>query len=167
MKRGVLIRGKVTDAEAGQPIAQAVVHDAAHLWIDYVTSDAKGVFQIVVPAGRGHLLVKGPNNDYIAREVTDRGGRYYPDAVVPFDLEAGSDTHEETVKLRRGVNIAGQLLRPDGKPADDAVLLCWNQLQPTVHQWFGAARAVRDGRFELRGCDPALTYPVHFLDAKN
>jgi hypothetical protein len=26
---------------------------------------------------------------------------------------------------------------------------------------------VREGRFELRGCDPEKSYPVHFLDAKN
>src|SRR5262249_11551952 len=33
--------------------------------------------------------------------------------------------------------------------------------------WFAAAVPVRDGRFELRGCDPKRTYTVHFLDAKN
>ena len=93
--------------------------------------------------------------------------RFYPDAVVPFDLKAGSDVHEVTVKLRRGATIAGQLLRPDGKPVDEAVLLCWNQLQPTVSSWFGAAQAVHGGQFELRGCNPQLIYPVHFLDAKN
>ncbi len=174
MKRDVLIRGHVTDATTGRPISGAIIHNAAFLWIHYATSSADGVFQTVVAPGRGHLLVKGPNNDYIAREVTDgdlSGGkpyfRNYPDAVIPFDVKADSEVHEVTAKLRRGVTIQGRLLRPDGKPVAEAVLLCWNQLQPTVYSWFGAAQAARDGQFELRGCDPEQTYPVHFLDAKN
>jgi RNA polymerase sigma factor (sigma-70 family) len=175
LKRGVLVRGKVTEAASGAPVAGAVVHDAAHLWTRNVMSGEDGTFQVAVAPGRGHLLVKGPNNDYVATPIPGdelAGGkpgdpRLYPDAVVPLALKAGAGAADVAVRLRRGVTIRGRLLGPDGKPAAGAVLLCWNQLRPDVASWFDAAVAVRDGRFELRGCDPEKTYPVHFLDAEH
>src|SRR5262249_50850789 len=90
-----------------------------------------------------------------------------PDAVVPFEAKAGADALEVTAKLRRGVTLRGRVVRPDGAPVEEGVFWCWNQLREEVAMWFGAAAVVRDGRFELRGCDPELTYPVHLLDAKN
>src|SRR5262249_5402807 len=63
--------------------------------------------------------------------------------------------------------VRGQLTGPDGKPPADAVLLCWSQVRQHAPSWFAAAVPVRDGRFELRGCDPKRTYTVHFLDAKD
>jgi RNA polymerase sigma factor (sigma-70 family) len=175
LKRGVLVRGRVTEAVSGKPVAGAIVHDASHLWTRTVTSGPDGTFHIAVAPGRGRLLVKGPDNDYIATQLTSgeleggppSGYRTYPDAIVPLDPRAGADAIDVAVKLRRGVTVRGRLLRPDGQPAADAVLLCWNQLRPEVSSWFAAAMAVRDGVFELRGCDPEETYPVHFLDAKH
>jgi protocatechuate 3,4-dioxygenase beta subunit len=175
LKRGVLVRGKVTDASSGQPVEGAVIHDAAGLWTRCVLSEEDGTFQIAVAPGRGHLLVKGPNNDYVALQITSdelsggkpSGYRLYPDAVIPLDLKKDARESDVAVKLRRGVTVRGRLLGPDGQPAAEAVLLCWNQLRPDVAAWFGAAVAVRDGAFALRGCDPDETYPVHFLDAKN
>jgi len=175
LARGVLMRGKVTDAATGKPVGGAVVHDGSHLWIHYVTTGDDGAFTVVVRPGRGHLLVKGPNNDYIAAEITHgelQGGkrfghRTYPDAVIAFEAKLGPDALDVTAKLRRGVTVRGRLLGPDDKPAADAVMCCWNQMSRGVSMWFAAAVPVRDGQFELRGCDPDATYSVHFLDAKN
>ncbi len=175
LKRGVLVRGKVTEAASGRPVAGAMVFDAAHLWTRLVKSGPDGTFGIAVAPGRGNLLVKGPDNDYVALQISSgellRDGppfsRLYPDALVPLDLKAGADPAEVSVKLRRGVTIRGRLLGPDGKPVDEAVLLCWNQLSRSMAWWFASPVAVRDGVFELRGCDPEETYPVHFLDAKH
>jgi hypothetical protein len=175
LKRGVLVRGKVADAASDKPIARAIVHDGANLWTRNVLTGADGTFQMAVAAGRGHLLVKGPNNDYIAVEITagelegrKRSGKpFHPDAVVALDARIGAEAVEVTAKLRRGVTLRGRVVGPGGKPMAEGVLCCWNQLRPDVAEWYGAAVAVRDGRFELRGCDPERTYPVYFLDAKN
>jgi hypothetical protein len=49
-------------------------------------------------------------------------------------------------------------------------MVCWNQVDGT-QGWLGdrprITVLVRDGTFELRGCDPNETYPVYFLDPKN
>jgi hypothetical protein len=170
------VRGKVTDAASGKPVADAIVHDGAHLWTRYARTGADGTFQIAVGAGRGHLLVKGPDNDYVAVEITagevegrKRSGKpYHPDAVIALDAKVGAEAVEVSAKLRRGVTLRGRVVGPDGKPmAEGVVVCCWNQLRPDVAEWYRAAVAVHDGRFELRGCDPERTYPVYFLDAKN
>jgi hypothetical protein len=169
-----MVQGTVREAGSSKPIAGAVVRDAVGLWVNpSTTTGADGRFAIVVKPGRGHLIIKGPGNDYIPVEATDgdlRGGRpggsrFYPDALVPLDLKAGSETPEVAVQLRRGVTIGGNLIWPQGNQAGEAVMLCWNQVPQHAPMWFAAAVPVRNGHFELHGCDPEQSYTVHFLDA--
>jgi RNA polymerase sigma factor (sigma-70 family) len=176
LTRALLIRGKVTEAGSDKPVAGAIVRDTKGLWTNpTVSTKADGTFQIAVPPGRGHLLIKGPGNDYIPIEMTwseleggkPRGRRFYPDALVPFDLKPGAAAKEVAVRLRRGVTIRGRLLGPGGRAPREALLLCWNQVPNHAPIWFAAAVHVPDGRFELHGCDPDKTYTVHFLDAEN
>ena len=176
LPRGVLVRGRVTEAGSGKPVAGAMVRDTVGLWINpTVATGPDGRFRIVVAPDRGRLVIKGPDNDYIAREITFReleggkphGYRVYPDALVSLDLKADAEPQEMTVQLRRGLTIRGTLLGPDGKPAADALMLCWSQVPQHAPVWHAAAVPVVDGRFELRGCDPERAYTVHFLDAKN
>jgi RNA polymerase sigma factor (sigma-70 family) len=181
LARGVLVRGTVTDAVTGKPIAgaeaRALVGALGGLGDPRVTTAADGAFALAVPPGRGgHVLVKGPNNDYVAVEITSgelqggkrNGVRFYSDAVIPFEIKAGMKALEVTAKLRRGVTIRGKLLGPGDKPVADAFMVCWSQLKRPP--WFTGERSsvsVRGGTFELRGCDPEVTYPVYFLDARN
>jgi RNA polymerase sigma factor (sigma-70 family) len=173
LPRGVLIRGKVTEAGSGKPVAGAVVRDTVGLWINRTaTTGADGSFQIAVRPGRGHLLIKGPGNDFVAREITTdelegrkpRGHRMYPDAVVAFDLKPGAPPKDVTVQLRRGVTIRGRLVGPKDRPPEHALMLCWSQVPQHAPIWFAASLQLTDGRFELRGCDSEKTYTVHFLD---
>jgi hypothetical protein len=143
-----------------------------------VTTGDDGAFALVVPPGRrGHVLVKGPNNDYVAVEITTEelegrkrfGYRVYPDAVIPVEAKPGTKALHVKAKLRRGVTIRGKLLGPGDKPVADAIMVCWNQVDGSG-LWEGFPRIsvpVRDGTFELHGCDPGVTYPVYFLDARN
>jgi len=186
LARGVFVRGTVTDAATGKPIAGAkaiAVVTGGMFWSPDTprpTTRDDGAFVLVVPPSRrGHVLVKGPNNDYIAGEITSgelRGGkrnghRNYPDAVIPFETkpQGMADTLDVTAKLRRGVTIRGKLLGPGDKPVAHAVMVCWNHVE-NGGLWKGyidVSVPVRDGTFELRGCDPEETYPVYFLDARN
>ncbi len=77
LRRGVLIRGKVTDATTGHPLPGCSIqyvplgHDESVLsgWQAIVASDDIGSFQIAVSAAKGHLLIFGPTGDYILGEI--------------------------------------------------------------------------------------------------
>src|SRR5262249_31332447 len=143
LPRGVLVRGKVTEADSGKPVPGAGVQfyprnannpnfreDVLTGWEAIVLSGEDGAFAIPVLPGPGHLLVTGPTPDYIHKEIgaTEiyegrRGGRrYYPDGVVKWDLPRDAVPKDVTVTLRRGVTIKGTIVGPDGKPVEQALL---------------------------------------------
>jgi RNA polymerase sigma factor (sigma-70 family) len=187
-RRGaVLVRGKVMEAPSGKPVVGAGVQfiprhannpylreDVVTGWQGMVTSGSDGTFQIPVLPGPGHLLVSGPNSDFIHQEITEgaihlgRPGwrRLYPDGLVELDIAPETRTKEVTVTLQRGVTVRGRLIGPEGKPISQALMLCRLQVAP-----FDLNRCpsveVRDGQFELHGCDADKTYAVYFLDPKN
>jgi RNA polymerase sigma factor (sigma-70 family) len=190
LPRGILVRGKVTEAPGGKPVAGAGVYyqplatnptprkglvlagtDGG------VLTDRDGAFQIPVIPGAGHLLVSGPTLDYIRLEVEGNklyngktgGRRAYPHGLVPLDLKPGGPPPDVAVTLRRGVSVSGRLLDPDGKPVAEALLFCRLNGWPWFIDYHPhlSHRHVRNGRFELRGLDPKQSYPVYVLDAKN
>ena len=73
LRRGVLIRGKVTEAGTGRPLAGSSIQfipvrgneTVLSGWQAIVASQDDGSFQIAVPPGKGHLLVFGPTGDYV------------------------------------------------------------------------------------------------------
>jgi RNA polymerase sigma factor (sigma-70 family) len=187
LPRGVLVRGKVTEAGSGKPVAEVSVQytprddnpnqraDILSGWENAAVSGPEGTFSLCVPPGRGHLLVHAPTPHFVlamkgTRELAigkPGGARNYAHAFVPLDLPAGGATHEVAVKLRRGVTVKGRLVGPDGKPVAEALMISRLKVLALSTTWRGFADVVRDGRFEVHGLDPAKTYPVHFLDAKN
>ena len=185
LPRGVLVRGKVTEAENGKPIAGAAVQfwpldtetpRPRSVLTDWSHSEATkedGTFQMAVPAGAGHFLFQGPTPDYIHTEIgrdvlatgKPGGGRVYPDAFVKVDLSSKEEPKELAVKLRRGVTVRGQLLGSDGKPVAKAVML--HRLHVSIDlSWHFATEAL-DGVFEVHGLDPEKSVPVYFLDAEH
>jgi RNA polymerase sigma factor (sigma-70 family) len=183
--RGVLVRGRVTEAGSGRPVAGAGVqfvpreagnpNPLPNVLTGYqhlAASGPDGSFQIAVLPGGGHLLVSGPGRDFISEEVADRvlrtgkpGGYRIPaDGLVPLELAPGSGPKEVAVTLRRGVTVRGRLLDPEGKPVAHAVMVC-RLLHTAVPSLFHVE--VQGGAFALHGCDPARDYPVSFLDAEN
>jgi RNA polymerase sigma factor (sigma-70 family) len=187
LPRGVLVRGKVTETASGKPVAGASVQfypratnnrfareDVVSGWWGIVVSGPDGNFQLPVLPGPSHLLVTGPTLDYVHEEIGENmiytgkpgGTRYYADAVIKLDLAPKTQTHEVAVKLRRGVTVKGRLVGPDGKPVARGLMLCRLHISALSPFWRFPVE-VRDGQFEVHGCDPAGSYPVFFLDAEH
>src|SRR5262249_29632080 len=137
LPRGTLVRGKVTEANSGRPVARASVQyfpqvannpnyrgDVRTGWQAIERSGADGTFQVPVLPGPGHLLILGPGGDYVHQEIGHSqlfggrpgGKRYYADAVVKLSVPKGAAAKDVAATLRRGVTVKGRLLGPDGQP---------------------------------------------------
>jgi RNA polymerase sigma factor (sigma-70 family) len=85
LPRGVFVRGKVTEAGSGNPVAQARVDfwskdfksasDTFSRKAEGVLrpapgkTDAAGQVQMIVPHGRAHLLINGPTPEYLLKRI--------------------------------------------------------------------------------------------------
>jgi hypothetical protein len=120
------------------------------------------------------LLISGPTADYVHQEIGSNviyngrpgGQRYYPDGLVKLDIPPKTDTKDVAVTLQRGVTVKGRLTGPDGKPVARALMFCRLHVASFDLFWRFPVE-VRDGQFELHGCDPKESYPVYFLDPEN
>jgi RNA polymerase sigma factor (sigma-70 family) len=182
LPRGVLIRGKITEAGSGKPVGGAAVQyyplagsgapkGLISGWQGIEVSKADGAFHIPVLPGKGHLLIIGPDGRYLHEEIganvlyNDRPGgmRYYPDAVVKLDLPKEARAKDVAVTLRRGVSVKGRLVGPGGEPVGKALMICRLHVSALSPYWRFPVE-VRDGQFELHGLDPEKSCPVAFLE---
>jgi hypothetical protein len=170
LPRGVLARGKVTEAGTGKPVAGAYIQYNGE-WTHRAVSGADGSYAFGVPAdATGALLVNGPTADYIPQVIGSAdllgegkgGDRIYYHAIVPLGVKPGDKEKELPIVLRRGVTLKGRLVGPDGKPAKYALLFVGEYRPP--HEKFLYPMLVRDGKIELPGCDPDRTYRLVFVE---
>ncbi len=177
LPRGVLVRGKVTEVGSAKPVAGAyVTHDG--LRETYAVSGPDGSYQLGVPAGVGRLLVTHPSGEFVSQIVGSAGGGIdnpaggsfqkpagdpsYYHAVVEVDVKRDEKVREVNVPLRRGLTIKGRLVGPDDKPVANALMFVSGhhpRFENTMHPV-----QVRDGQFEVRGCDPEKSYRLLFLE---
>jgi RNA polymerase sigma factor (sigma-70 family) len=178
LPRGVLVRGKVTEAGSGKPVAGAYVTHAG-LRETYAVTGPDGTYQLGVPAGTGYLLVTHPSDEYVPQILGSLGGggnnpgggsaekpagdRCYFHAIVSVTAKAGEDGKEVNVSLRRGVTVKGSVVGPDDKPVAHAVLLVSAPYKPRGENTMHPVD-VWNGRLELRGLDPEKTYRLLVLD---
>jgi RNA polymerase sigma factor (sigma-70 family) len=196
LERGVLVQGSVRVAGSGRPVARAQLGyiqsgrnnplyrrdytDSADFAVEGSAlrhrSAADGSFQFVIPPGKGYLLARGPSADYLHVETTlwalgqalmNPAYRRYPDAVVALDTNPGAGPQELTVELRRGITVRGRLLGPDDRPIHKARLVCRWYLPVEYHLFYQHGLEVRDGRFELPGCDPKIPRPAYVYDEES
>ena len=112
------VEGTVTDAENGQPIARfrfmpgVHVKDAHRPFRRFDWHEAKygedGRYEWVDPGHQPELIIRIDADGYepvVSEGLSDH-------QIARFDA-----------KLKRAANITGAVMTPDGKPADDAVLL--------------------------------------------
>jgi hypothetical protein len=184
VRRGSLIRGKVTEDKTGRPLpASSImfipVRDGERVlsgWQAIVASQNDGSFQIAVPTGKGHLLVFGPAGDYVLGEIGsnrlyyDRPGgqRYRAHAIIPYEVKTGDSPQEVIAALRPGVTIKGRALGPDGQTITGGFVLTTLRIEPFNPFWRGDYNLpIRDGRFELHGLAPDSSTRIHVLDPEH
>ncbi len=183
--RGVLVRGRVTEAGMDRPLPGSSIQfipirgrdEVVYGWFATEASREDGSFHMVVPPGKGHLLVFGPTGDYVADAIgtlalyagRPGGPRRRAHAIIPYEVKAGDPPLEVAARLRPGVTIKGRVEGPEGQAVTDAYILTILQLDTYSAEWGGAEGhcrvKVRDGRFELHGLDPEGTTRISILDA--
>ncbi len=185
LQRGVLVRGTVKEAGSGRPISGAGVRynglggssrisasdPKARSSTRDVHSAADGTFQFTVPTGLGHLLAKAAEPDYLHTEITlgqlidgRKGGRpMFPDAVVPMHLKTTKESKDISIQLRRGVTLRGRVVGHDGHPVASGWVIAPTYV-PHGHEFKGNTLPVRNGRFEVPGCEPGRKIPLWFYD---
>ncbi|MGO9469602.1 MAG: sigma-70 family RNA polymerase sigma factor [Isosphaeraceae bacterium] len=194
LKRGVPVHGTITEEASGKPVAGALVEysqtqrdNRLYRGVEGFTpteavTGRDGNFQIVIPAGPGHLLVRAATPDYLHLTTNNLElgvsslpiWLMYPDALAHTDLKPDETLHEITMRLRRGLTVAGRVIGPDGNPVAKAIafgrtyvpyrgsgapFISFNGNAPEIK--------VRDGRFEIPGCDPEKPCTFHFFDREH
>jgi hypothetical protein len=190
LPRGILVRGTVQEARSGRPVPEAAVRfewsykdnpfraqAQARRGVQWQIRDARtgpaGTFSLALPPGPGHLLVKAADPDFVHVETSlgrlldgRKGGTpYFPDALVPLQLQPTDKTQKLAIRLRRGVTLRGRVVGHDGKPVPSALLLAPTYV-PQGLEVRGDTLPVRAGRFELPGCAPGGKVTVWFYDPK-
>jgi protocatechuate 3,4-dioxygenase beta subunit len=194
LKPGITVRGTIIEEPSGKPVSGARVaylqprrddkfypayRDLASPHVTVTGTDGK--YAIVVPPGLGHLLVRGPTDDFLHLQTNNLElgvsslpiFPLYPDAIAHLDLNPGEKTHEVAMRLSRGVTVRGRVIGPDGTPIAKAFAFGRSyvpRLNAFPHNWFNGSAPetpVRDGRFEIPGCDPEKPYTFFFVDLEH
>ncbi len=187
LPRGVLVRGKVTEAGSGKPvegcqILYAPLHPAPFdrsysvltgEW-STVVSREDGTYSIPVPAGPGHLIATKASPEYILSEFGSQmlaggagGLRKYAQALVRMDAAQGNDPVDVAISLRRGVTLTGQVVGPDGKPVAEGAMVTRFNVSAQAGRWGGYLVSLHDGRFLLPGLEPERVYTLLVHDTKH
>ncbi len=184
LPRGIEVRGKVTEAGSGRPVAGARVDFTARqgaMGQDMampVHTGPDGTFRLGAEPKPGYLIVRAPEDDLVFQAVGSRlvldgrpgGTRLYSHAYAALDLKPGMGSQEVNLTVRRGVTVRGRVVGPDGQPVGDAWIFSRLILDPSRGPWTSWAGSyhgkLRNGQFEVGGFDPDAeeSVPVYFLE---
>jgi RNA polymerase sigma factor (sigma-70 family) len=188
---GALVRGRLIEDPAGTAVVGARIdyHQTRRgnprplrLPPIAAVSRADGTFSMVVPSGPGHLLVQCQSADFLHLTTSNvemgigsrPSFRQHPDAHAVLDIKDGVAPRPLELRVHRGVTVTGRVVAPDGRSVAEAfafgrsyvhsgagsyVMNAMNGTPPRIE--------VKDGRFEIPGCDPEKPDTFYFLDPKN
>ena len=184
VRRGVLIRGKVTEQGTDRPLAASSIQyipvrggdSVLSGWQATVASQDDGSFQIAVPPARGTCSSSArPGITCSTRSAPTGSTMIGPagcvttrHAIIPYEVKAGDPPHEVAAALRPGVTIKGRVHGPDGQTITDGFVLTTLRIEAFNPHWRGDYQLpIRDGRFELHGLDPEASTRIHVLDPEH
>jgi RNA polymerase sigma factor (sigma-70 family) len=189
--RGVLVRGRLIEDPAGTPVVGGWVGylqtrrgnpRPLRLPAIQAVSGPDGTFTLGVPSGPGHLLAQGPSAKYLhlATSNVEMGVglrpslHLYPDAEAVLDIKDGEAPRPLELRLHRGVTVAGRVVAPDGKPVSEAFAFGRSYVPfgdgpypMTIGSGTPPQIEVKEGQFEIPGCDPEKPVTFYFLDVKD
>jgi RNA polymerase sigma factor (sigma-70 family) len=144
LPRGIRLSGRVAAEDTGQGLAQADVRyqlggnrPGTTAFVAMCKTNAKGRFQLVVPAGAGKLLVSGGSSGFPG--VQER----------TLDLKPGQRSADVTVVLRRGVAVRGRVVDLEGHGVKGAEVKLEYASMPDFPPW--GCLSGDDGTFSLGG----------------
>ncbi len=126
------VAGTVVEQDSGKPIVRAFVSFSGKATRASATSDAEGRFALETEPGSGKLRIMAQG--------------FAPDEREISVTEAGID--ELRVEMTRGLEIAGRVVDPAGRPAGDLQVLARNEGDASS---MGSGRALPDGSFRVPG----------------
>jgi RNA polymerase sigma factor (sigma-70 family) len=171
LRRGTLIKGRISDEETGRGIPEVEVYyvpsnRGQKRWVSFpwtAKSKTDGTFHISVPAGKGHLIIPGFVPGYVAGNVG--AGHSIDEADSRFNREIeireGQPVKEEVFTLGRGFVIFGRITDPQGKPVPAAQV---HTNLPTGDSGYlpQSLTGDADGRFFLGGLKAGRSYRLIF-----
>jgi hypothetical protein len=181
LRKGIVIRGRVTDQVTGKPVRAGVTYypfpDATHLegyptTEQYNASGDDGWFEIAVPPGRGVIAARSGDPRYLLAVGAERieGLNRIPplarmpphpapdyQVVVEVNPTAGSGPAIRDLPLVPARTVKGMVVGPDGKPAVDAVAI---GLDANV-SW--GSQVLASGDFAVEDLDPRASRRISFF----
>jgi beta-lactamase regulating signal transducer with metallopeptidase domain len=189
MQRGILMRGQIHESTSGQSVAGAIVvyrpnrkknpmfREDLFAIGEYrelsVVSGVDGSFRIPALPGQGHLLVKGPNSDFVPIRTSEgeleddppSGARLYPVGLLALNLDARANVADVHIHVRRGRTLHGRVVGPDGQAVSSGRIYS-EAIESAGFASDFSNLPIQDGGFVLSGLDPERTFSAFVFDAK-
>ena len=145
VRPGQRIRGRITDAATGQPVAGARVGVDWNLF-GAVLSGADGTYAL-----NAVRPLNGVKSLHVIADGFARAVSQLTDTDSTIDLS-----------LYRGFRLRGRVVGAGGAPLPDACVSLWanTNVGSAWHFSIGQARAGSDGRFEIRGLDKLVDHSL-------
>jgi RNA polymerase sigma factor (sigma-70 family) len=181
LRKGVLIRGRITDTATGQPVRGSVAYfpfpDNPQLE-EYPAGGHQGAaggdgrFEIAVPPCRGVLIAHASGGRYVRAvgadkikgldRIPDLFGRPYrvaPDYQLAVEVSpaVGVDPVTRDLQLVPARTVTGTVVDPDGKPVIEAVAMGLDA------NMFWADRVLMSADFAVADIDPGSPRRVSFF----
>lgn len=189
LPRGLFARGRVVDADSGQPLVNASVQyepsqtnpnnsdSMVTGWQSIKKTNDKGEFSIPIVPGEGSLLIHANDRRYILHQISQReltygkkGGKLiYAHAFEKINPEASKEFAPLEIRLHQGKSVKLIASAPNGEAIKQALAISRLKIHPSLGGMWRAQSPdeLRNGVLELEGLASDQTYPMFLLDTKN